>query len=40
MLRQKRLAAKAAGDVDLANGLKVAINSVFGNTEIALFMVV
>lgn len=25
-----RLAAKAAGDVELANGLKVAINSVFG----------
>src|SRR5712671_6015608 len=32
-LRQRRLAAKAAGQTDLANGLKIAINSIFGKTK-------
>src|SRR5712671_2335490 len=32
-LRQRRLAAKAAGETDLANGLKIAINSIFGKSK-------
>ncbi len=32
-LRQKRLAAKAAGQTDLANGLKIAVNSIFGKSR-------
>ncbi len=32
-LRQKQLAAKAAGQTDLANGLKISINSVFGKSK-------
>jgi hypothetical protein len=32
-LRQRRLAAKAAGHTDLANGLKIAINSIFGKSK-------
>ena len=35
-LRQMRLAAKSSGQTDLANGLKIAINSVFGKIEVAL----
>jgi hypothetical protein len=32
-LRHKRLQAKSAGQTDLANGLKIAINSIFGKSK-------